>query len=294
MSGHTTIAMVRKVPPRCLTWKAGPWVGMAALQLAIRKRQPEWLAFMSRDRSGGYRIGPRCIPWFWCWMDAPDMLRHASANRPFLAGPNLYPSQVLGDHNCLRVFVHSRHHLAWLERGSKASLKEKAVLLPYPITPIPAGPLPAEADVLLYAKKVRAGEAADGLIGTLREHWPRLVILRYGNHTRQQLIDAARRSRCCVYWSRWDTGSLVQAETMLAGCPNVGTRHGSPWLVHGENGVMIDEMHGDALPAAIGQALSINRENVREWAMTRFEAGRVADRWTAELFAAVDDQGAVS
>ena len=126
---------------------------MAALQTALKCNQPDWLRIEAKPRKTTPRFAADSIPWFWCWMETPDMRAHANTGRPFVGGPNMYPERLLGAPNCKLIFVHSPHHLNWLERGSKTQLKDKAVFWPYPIDPLPAGPLAADYDVLIFKKK---------------------------------------------------------------------------------------------------------------------------------------------
>lgn len=278
-----SIALIRPAPLGCLKWKAGPWVGMAALQHAIRQRQPPWLTVEQRPRAANPRFAEDAIPWFWCWMETADLERHASTGRPFIAGPNLYPNRCLGLPNCVRVFVHSDHQLAWLERGSKANLRSKTAFWPYPISPLPDGPLPLEYDVLFYRKKSPSGAAAEEVLMALTSAGLKVAELRYGRHTRSQLFDVARRAHCCVYWSKWDMGSLVQAETMLSGCVGVGIPSSAPWIVSGVNGFLLETVGTKSVAAAVEQALSLDRQAARDWAMQYFDSHRIADLVLGQL-----------
>lgn len=270
-SSYRSVTILRPVPPSCLKWKAGPWVGMAALQQSLRAQQPAWLEIEKKAWATKPRFAADSIPWLWCWYEQGFLREHAKTGHPFIIGPNLYPDRAIGQGDCRLSIVHCPHHQSWIERGSKVSLADRTLLCPYPIYPQPEGPLEAEYDVLFYRKKA----PAPGIVEALRARW-RVAYIEYGKHTRPQLFDLARRSRCCVYWSKHDTGSLVQAETLLAGCPTVGSRGGSPWLVPGDTGVVIENWSAEATAVAVEQALAIDRELVRNWALKQFSSERIA------------------
>jgi hypothetical protein len=69
------------------------------------------------------------------------------------------------------------------------------VTWPYPIDPWPGEPLPDEYDLLIYSKNGHR----PGLLEHMCEVFPRHVVLHYGQYKREQLFEAARRSRVCAY-----------------------------------------------------------------------------------------------
>jgi hypothetical protein len=65
-------------------------------------------------------------------------------------------------------------------------------------------------------------------------------VLNYGQYKREQLFEAARRSRACAYLADDDHGPLALQEILLAGCPVVGVRTGAPFIHDGIPGVFVD------------------------------------------------------
>lgn len=272
MGTDTKVTLIRPVPESCLRWKAGPWVGMAALQKYFRANCPDWLTIAKRPVDDS-------IPWFWCWMDTPQLRMWASQRKPFVVGPNLYPEKAMRSPLCLLSIAHSAHHRDWLQRKSGSS--PPSLLVPYPVTPIPAGPNPIEHDVLVYAKK----RSVAGVMPAISREWPRVKQMRYGHHSRSEIFRAAAESNCVLYWSKWDTGSILQAETMLAGAPNVGSRLGSPWIIDGVTGRLLTSWQPEDVVAAIRDALCISRESVRDHAIAKFCAERIG----REILDAIDN-----
>lgn len=75
---------------------------------------------------------------------------------------------------------------------------------PYPIDPWPGEPLPDEYDLLIYAKNGNRPQ----LLEHLAEAFPRHIQIHYGHYRREQLFEAARRSRACAYLADDDHGPL--------------------------------------------------------------------------------------
>ena len=71
---------------------------------------------------------------------------------------------------------------------------------------------------------------------------PRHVVLHYGQYKREQLFEAARRSRTCAYLADDDHGPLALQEILLAGCPVVGVRTGAPFIQDGVTGIFVDRL----------------------------------------------------
>ncbi len=79
---------------------------------------------------------------------------------------------------------------------------------------MPGGPLPAKYDLLIYSKN----GYRPGLLEYLEEIFPRHITFHYGHYRREELYDAARRSRACAYLADDDHGPLALAEIMCARC----------------------------------------------------------------------------
>ena len=115
-------------------------------------------------------------------------------------------------------------------------------------------------------------------------------MLNYGQYKREQLFEAARRSRACAYLAD-DHGPLALQEILLAGCPVVGVRTGAPFIRDGVTGVFVDRLppgakcvKNDADEAALSaymqsvQALqNKDRNDVREQAALVFHPVPLVD-----------------
>ena len=146
------------------------------------------------------------------------------------------------------------------------------MLWPYPIEPKPRGPLPAEYDLLIYAKS----GYNQGLLAEMHRRYRRSVVIRYGSYQRAELFHAARRSRACLYLSDDDRGPLALAEIMLAGCPAVGVAKGAPWIEEGRMGVVVDQLCPEYQSDAVEDLLEWDRQEVRRLAVERFDTERTA------------------
>jgi hypothetical protein len=80
------------------------------------------------------------------------------------------------------------------------------------------------------------------LLEHLAEAFPHHVQVHYGQYRREQLFEAARRSRACAYLADDDHGPLALQEILLAGCPTVGVRTGASFVRHGETGAVVDRL----------------------------------------------------
>ena len=103
------------------------------------------------------------------------------------------------------------------------------------------------------------------------------------SYRREELFEAARRSRACAYLADDDHGPLALQEILLAGCPTVGVRTGASFVRTGETGVVVDRLppgrqcaeSDDDVRAlavfmeAIEQAQSMDRHSVRDRAAER-------------------------
>ena len=250
----------------------GPGNGMFALQRALRKVRPTWLHI-------GGPLGDGEMPWFWCWEDRTAACACAAANLPLVIGPNMLfanwttPCAVSGEQelcdaaSCRLQFTESAWYRDWIVAHCGPAMRAPIVLWPYPIDPLPDGPLAPCYDLLIYEKSGFCRE----LPGQLSRRWPASVRVRYGQYRRERLIELARRSRACVYLSDSDRGPLALAEILLSGCPAVGVPRSAPWIRSGQTGFQVPTLDFPALCAAIEQALQLDRQAVRAAARERFD-----------------------
>jgi hypothetical protein len=271
----TTIRLIREVNNPS---GRGPGNGMYALQKALRTVAPDWLKI-------GGELQADEIPWVWHFDDKAIAIRCEVERRPYILGPNVLfansqmPGKSHGEtflcnaaHCCLLV-TESRWYELLIDRQRGPRNVTEVALWPYPIDPMPDGPLPAEYDLLIYAKSGFDEPLPGWLVGA----YPRSVVVEYGKYRRDRLIDVARKSRCCVYLSNDDRGPLALAEILLCGCPAVGVGIGAPWL-NGANGVQVADMSLESLIQGIADATACDRANVRELAMLTFSPSIIADR----------------
>jgi hypothetical protein len=269
----------------------GPGNGMFALQRALRKARPAWLRVGGRLRDGE-------IPWFWCWADRAAACACAATGRPFVIGPNMLfarwniPCGASGERelcdaaSCRLQFTESAWYREWILAHCGTSMRAPIVLWPYPIDPLPAGPLPATHDLLIYEKSGAGGT----LVEELMRRWPASIHFRYGRFERQQLAEAARRARVCAYLSDNDRGPLALAEILLAGCPAVGIPRGAPWIVDGVTGFQSRGLDYASLCDAIERAALLDRHAVRAAAFERFDSHRTVQTILRALDAARWDE----
>ncbi len=173
-----------------------------------------------------------------------------SEGQPFVQGPNMLLTYswkpridaeergLLDAANCRAMFCHSDWYRDLIAKNRGPANTAPIVTWPYPIDPWPGEPLPDEYDLLNYSKNGHR----PGLLEHLCEVFPRHVVLHYGQYKRDQLFDAARRSRACAYLADDDHGPLALQEILLAGCPVVGVRTGAPFIRDGVTGVFVDRL----------------------------------------------------
>ena len=265
----------------------GPSNGMFALQkalLATKARDGlDWL-----EISGGAH--PDDLVWFWNWQDAGELVYWDGLGRPYVCGPNIlfswswlprerdYEGVVCDSPHCRCLFTESAWYRDLIQQHRGPQSTCPIVLWPYPIDPQPAGPIfPAKYDVLILAKSGPAGLAEE-----LAGRWPRSIVLHYGRFRREELFQAARHSRACVYLSSDDRGPLALAEILLSGCPAVGIERGAPWVPcmdTGQTGIRVDRLEAGPITAAVEEILELdwNRHDIRRRALTMFDAERIAD-----------------
>jgi hypothetical protein len=220
---------------------------MYALQKELRKRIAgglDWLSIKSLPASDG------ALPWFWHWDDRRYAVWWDSEGRPFVQGPNMLFTYswkpridaeergLLDAANCRAMFCHSDWYRDLIAKNRGPANTAPIVTWPYPIDPWPGEPLPDEYDLLIYSKNGHR----PGLLEHLCEVFPRHVVLHYGQYKREQLYEAARRSRACAYLADDDHGPLALQEILLSGCPVVGVRTGAPFIQDGVTGVFVDRL----------------------------------------------------
>lgn len=277
-SGRTEEAGSAMVPVRLIRevtrpGRSGPRNGQYALQKALRTRRPPWLKIGGTLEAGE-------VPWFWSWEDRDAAAACAAAGRPFVLGPNVLfedsrrPCGAPGERelchaaSCRLMFTESAWYRDLIERHRGPNNRAPIVLWPYPIDPRPGGPLPAEHDLLVYAK----GNYRRGLIARLSRHIGRLRLLVYGQFSREELFDAARRSCCCLYLSDDDRGPLALAEILLAGCPAVGVPTGAPFIQPGRTGILLDGFRPEACLDAVASCHQLDRQAVAALAARQFDS----------------------
>jgi len=257
---------------------SGPSNGQYVLQKALRKRGPGWL------RIGGIlRRGE--IPWIWCWEDAGVAAMCAAAGHPFIVGPNVLfqhsrrpcklPAErtVCNAASCRLMFTESEWYRELIERYRGPENGAPIVLWPYPIDPKPGPPLPAQYDLLIFAKS----GYRKGLIGRLGRHFRRVRMLVYGQFEREELFDAARRSRCCIYLSDDDRGPLALAEILLSGCPTIGVPTGAPFIQPDRTGILLDRFRPKLCLEAVARCHQLDRHAVAALAARQFDTQRIVE-----------------
>ncbi|HYH67623.1 MAG TPA: hypothetical protein VD866_23195 [Urbifossiella sp.] len=283
----------------------GPTNGMAALQAALRRRIAaglDWLTIKPLPASDG------ALPWFWNWADRAYATWWDAQGLPFVQGPNLLFTNsgtpridgeecgLLDAAHCRAMFCHTEWYRDLITRHRGPANRSPVVLWPYPIDPWPGDPLPAEYDLLIYGKNGHRPQ----LLEHLAELFPRHVQIHYGKYRREELFEAARRSRACAYLADDDHGPLALQEILLAGCPAVGVRTGAAFVRPGVDGHLVPRLppgrkhvttDADAAALAgyleaIRAAQGMDRGAVRAAAADRFGTDAIVDTVLAALEAA--------
>jgi hypothetical protein len=250
---------------------------MYALQRALKAADVPWLKI-------GGTLQPDEIPWVWCWLDIEVAIKAQVDGRQFIIGPNVLfknsrePGKGRGERffcdasQCRLLVTESQWYKELIEANRGPRNTAPVAVWPYPIDPMPEGPLPAKYDLLIYHKSDYG--AAD--VGLLRRVFPQSIEFRYGKYARADLIAAARQSRCCAYLSDDDRGPLALAEIMLCGCPAAGIPRGAPWIIDGLTGYLAAGTDIVDIVGAVERARAIDRESVRDIAMGMFMPAAVA------------------
>ncbi len=171
--------------------------------------------------------------------------------------------------NCRAMFCHSEWYRDLIAKHRGPENKSEIVMWPYPIDPWPGEPLPDKYDLLIYAKNGNRPQ----LLEHLAELYPRHIQIHYGKYKREELFDAARRSRACAYLADDDHGPLALQEILLAGCPTVGVRTGAPFIEHGVTGYFVDR-----LPPGKSNVTSVFEESSLEKYVSNLNIAMEIDR----------------
>ena len=294
MGGGARVELVGVVPA---AGRSGPVNGMHALQrhlarrLATDRGLAAWFSIVP-----SWSRGADVVPWFWSTKQRADAVACAKTGRPFVEGPNVLflqsrrpridvqESALLDASSCRAMFCHSPWYRDLIARHRGKASRGPIVLWPYPIDPVPGGPLPIEYDLLVYDKSKAAG--CSRLLARLSRVFPRSIVLRYGSYDRRALFDAAQRARACAYVTDDDHGPLALQEILLAGCPVAGVRTGAAFVEDGASGTLTPRLPQgksapdvdiDAFVAAVERARMLDRDAVRGWALRAFDADRIVD-----------------
>jgi hypothetical protein len=275
----------------------GPSNGMYALQKALKQRIADgldWLSIKSLPVSKG------ALPWFWHWDDRRYAMWWDAEGQPFVQGPNLLFTNsgspridseecaLLDAANCRAMFCHSEWYRDLIAKHRGPANQSPIILWPYPIDPWPGEPLPDEYDLLIYAKNGHRPQ----LLEHLADLFPRHIQIHYGRYRREELFEAARRSRACTYLADDDHGPLALQEILLAGCPTVGVRTGASFVRDGVTGFVVDrlppgrqcvENDTDQLALAgyldaLARAQALDRTSVRAAAERDFSSDAIVAR----------------
>jgi hypothetical protein len=191
------------------------------------------------------------------------------------------------------MFCHSEWYRDLIEKHRGPANQSPIILWPYPIDPWPGEPLPDEYDLLIYAKNGHRPQ----LLEHLAELYPRHIQIHYGKYKREQLFDAARRSRACAYLADDDHGPLALQEILLAGCPAVGVRTGASFIQEGATGFWVERLPPGAnavrsdkdvanladLIERLSKAIDLDRAEIREIAAVQFSTKILMNQVTSYL-----------
>jgi len=269
----------------------GPAVGMFALQQALRKDMPDWFSIGDEMTLDG------TIPWLWNYEYWPLAVHCHHIGHPFIVGPNMlfadshktrqyaYERTICDSPHCRLIVTESNWYADLIARNLGHDSKAKIAVVPYPVT-LPhkhRSFTPVTFDALIYVKS----GVTDRMVTELELSFPRHITFRYGHYDRDQLIYAARCSKCCMYLSDDDRGPLAAAEILLTGCPVVGVERGCPWIkAIPVVGFLIEEL--DCVPLIVQAArshLRCDRQEVRQISKAFFDPEKAAKA----IFAALDE-----
>jgi len=276
-----SIRMIRKVNE---AGEQGPANALYALQRLLRSVSPSWLQI-------GGELRPGEIAWFWSSYDMPLAIHCEKQGIPYILGPCVFFGERLNPCNepMERVLLSGRHCAglvtesqvyadlitAYRQRPNGAPV----FAIPSPVDPHPDGPKDHLRDLLIYRKSGHG----DLLIDALGEHYPWSTVIRYGAYKRDDLFEAARTSRACVYLSDDDRGPIALAEILLAGCPSVGIQEVAPWIQEEVTGYPVEKLDEESLCRGIEFCLTMNREQVRHAAKQMFDPTDIGTQYLDAL-----------
>ncbi len=128
--------------------------------------------------------------------------------------------------------------------------------------------------MLIYAKNGHRPQ----LLEHLAELYPRHIQIHYGQYKREQLFDAARRSRACAYLADDDHGPLALQEILLSGCPTVGVKTGAPFIESARTGFL-----DQRLPPGVSNCADENDKLCLETFINRLRQVMKIDRSVTQL-----------
>ncbi len=116
------------------------------------------------------------LPWFWSWQDRAAAVRWAQSGRPFVQGPNMVflwsrrprvdrlECELLDRPECRLTFTESEWYRQLILAHRGPENRSPVVVWPYPIFPVPPGPVePPEYNVLVYLKNDRFPGVAEAI-----------------------------------------------------------------------------------------------------------------------------------
>jgi hypothetical protein len=116
-------------------------------------------------------------------------------------------------------------------------------------------------------------------------------------YRREELFEAARRSRACAYLADDDHGPLALQEILLAGCPTIGVRTGAAFVRDDVTGFVVDrlppgrqcvENDSDQIALAVyldalARAQALDRTSVRAATERDFRSNAIVERSIAAV-----------
>ncbi len=313
------VRLIREAPSGAAS---GPFQGQHVLQKALRRYGPPWLKIGGKIAEGEIpwfwcwedaRAACRCAGEGRPFILGPNVLFHNS-RRP---GQFAHERLLCNAPSCKLLLTESAWYRELIARHLGPQNRAPIAVWPYPVVeagselgagsweleagetltrpsalrasasptpnsqlPTPSSQLPTpNSQLLLYAKS----GFDEGLLARLRQRFPGAVLLRYGRFQREELFEAARRCRVCVYLSDDDRGPLALAEVLCCGCPAVGVPTGAPWIEHGRNGAVISGFTLDEVLRGIAVARRADRRSVAAAARRRFHPKTVVRQIVAAI-----------
>jgi hypothetical protein len=262
----------------------GPANALYALQKLLRSLSPDWLQIGGTLRQGE-------IAWFWSCYDMALAIQLEGQSVPYVLGPcvffgeRLHPCKepmervLLSGRHCVGLITESRVYAELIAENKQWPNSAPVFAIPSPVDPHPDGPKPATRDLLIYRKSGHDDLLADAM----QKRYPSSVVIQYGSYRREDLYEAARTSRACLYLSDDDRGPIALAEILLAGCPSVGIQAVAPWIQLGLTGFPVERLDEASLCLGVEHCLSMSRERVRQAAKQMFDPQDIAAQYLDAL-----------